>query len=95
VNDPSPRSDDEKPDDVLIRRARYQRLANSGQRLGYVLYAIAIVAFVIGFIIGFPAAVVTTIVIAMAIGSTVLLPAIIVGYAVKAAERDDREQGRI
>jgi hypothetical protein len=28
------------------------------------------------------------------VGSIVLAPAIVFGYAVKAAERDDREQGR-
>ncbi|MDZ7732287.1 MAG: hypothetical protein U5R31_03520 [Acidimicrobiia bacterium] len=32
---------------------------------------------------------------AIAAGSVVLLPAIIVGYAVKAADREDREQGRL
>jgi hypothetical protein len=28
------------------------------------------------------------------LGSLVLAPAIVLGYAVRAAERDDREQGR-
>jgi hypothetical protein len=30
----------------------------------------------------------------MAVGSIVLAPAIVAGYAVKAAEREEREQGR-
>jgi hypothetical protein len=37
---------------------------------------------------------VTAIVILMAIGSALLAPAIVAGYAVKAAERDDLENGR-
>ena len=34
------------------------------------------------------------IVTSLVVGSIVLAPAIVFGYAVKAAERDDREQGR-
>jgi hypothetical protein len=82
-------------DPVLVRRARYQRLAETGQRIGYLLYAVAIVAFVLGFALDFPGALVPIIIVAMVVGSAVLLPAIIVGYAVKAAEREDREQGRL
>lgn len=86
-------SDDD--DDVLARRARYRRLSDTGQRLGYLLYALAITVFVVGFVVGFSDAVVTVIVAAMAVGSLFLLPAIIVGYAVKAADRDDRDHGRL
>jgi hypothetical protein len=85
---------DPEPDPVLARRARYRGLADRGQRLGYLLYAAAMVVFVVGFFLGFGGPVVAVIIGAMAVGSVVLLPAIIVGYAVKAAERDDREQGR-
>ena len=86
----------EQPDDdpVLARRERYRYAADLGQRIGYLLYALAVVVFVVGFIVGFAGPVVPIIVIAMAVGSAALLPAIIVGYAVKAAEREDREQGR-
>jgi hypothetical protein len=91
AEDPAP----EPADPVLVRRAQYQRLAETGQRIGYLLYALAIVAFVVGFLVGFPGYVVTLIIVAMVVGSVVLLPAIITGYAVKAAERDDREQGRL
>jgi hypothetical protein len=81
-------------DPVLVRRALVARLALLGQRIGYLLYGAAIVLFVIGFIVGFRPAVVTTIVTAMIIGSALLAPAIVAGYAVKAAAREDREQGR-
>ena len=81
-------------DPVLARRAQIARLALVGQRIGYLLYGAAIVLFVIGFIIGFTPAVVTTIVAMMIVGSFLLAPAIVAGYAVKAAAREDRERGR-
>ena len=81
-------------DPVLARRAQIARLALVGQRLGYLLYGAAVVLFVVGFIVGFTPAVVTTIVAMMIVGSALLAPAIVAGYAVKAAAREDRERGR-
>ena len=49
--------------------------------------------FVIGFIVSFNAAVSTIVIASMIVGSVLLAPAIVLGYAVKAAERDDRERG--
>jgi hypothetical protein len=63
-------------------------------RLGYLCFGIAIVTFVIGFIVSFNAAVSTVVITSMIVGSALLAPAIVLGYAVKAAERDDREHGR-
>jgi hypothetical protein len=86
--------DHDGDDPILVRRARYARLANGGQRLGYVVLVVAIVAFIIGFASGFPEATVV-ITVAGLIGACVMLPpAIIAGYAVKAAEREDRDAGR-
>jgi hypothetical protein len=78
------------PDPVLVRRARYAALANLGLRIGYVLLAVAIVAFVVGFAAGFPGPSVALSVTGLIGACVVLPPAIIVGYAVKAAEREDR-----
>lgn len=80
-------------DPVLARRARIARLVEIGQRLGYGLFALAIAGFVAGFAAGFDGWVRTTVVGALVAGSLVLAPAIVFGYAVKAAERDDRERG--
>ena len=83
-------------DPVLRQRARMARLASAGQRIGYALILTAIVGFVVGLIADFPAWTVT-VVVASLIGATVTLaPAIVLGYAVKAADREDREraQGR-
>ena len=62
-------------------------------RLGYLCFGIAIATFVIGFIVSFNGAVSAIVVASMIVGSVLLAPAIVLGYAVKAAERDDRERG--
>ena len=80
-------------DPVRARRARYDRLSRLGQRIGYSCIVLAILAFFIGFSWGYSDALVAVIVAALVAGSVTLLPAIILGYAVKAAEREDREQG--
>jgi uncharacterized membrane protein len=80
------------PDDdpVLVRRAQVLRWCDLGQRIGYLCFGLAVVLFVVGFIAQFPAWLVTTIVGLMVAGSIVLLPAIILGYAAKAADKEDR-----
>ena len=80
-------------DPVLERRARIARWVSLGQRVGYGLFLAASVLFVAGFAIGFGGWVGSTIVACLIIGSLVLAPAIVFGYAVKAAEREDRERG--
>jgi hypothetical protein len=80
-------------DPVRARRARIDRLSRLGQRIGYGCYALAVVAFFVGFTTRYSSALVAVIVAALVVGSVTLLPAIILGYAVKAAEREDRERG--
>lgn len=77
-------------DAVLVRRARIAAWVEIGQRLGYSLFLVAVVVFVVGFSIGYAGWMVTTIVASLVTGSIVLAPAIVFGYAVKAAEREDR-----
>lgn len=84
---------DHPSDPVREKRARIARLVEVGQRVGYSLFAIAVVAFVIGFLAGFDGIVGPIIVGCIVAGSIVLAPAIVFGYGVKAAERDDRERG--
>jgi hypothetical protein len=52
------------------------------------------VCFVTAFIIGFKGPLVTAVTACIIAGSILLAPSIIIGYAVKAAERDDLEHGR-
>lgn len=80
-------------DPVRVLREQYRRLADLGQKVGYALFALAVVVFVVGFLAGFSSWVVFIIVGSLLLGSVVLLPSIIVGYAVKAADREEREQG--
>jgi hypothetical protein len=80
-------------DPVRERRARIARWVSSGQRLGYGLFLAAIVLFIIGFAAGFDGWIGPAIVGCLIAGSLVLAPSIVFGYAVKAAERDDRERG--
>ena len=78
-------------DPILIRRARIARLVSIGQRLGYGLFIFAIALFAYARVTK-PTGLVTGLIVwAMAVGSVVLAPAIVFGYAVKAAEREDRE----
>ena len=88
----------EKPDysndPVRMRRAKIAHAASLAQRIGYLLFAIAVVIFFIGFFGGFTGGLVTANVVLRAVGSALLAPAIVAGYAVKAAERDDLENGR-
>jgi hypothetical protein len=80
-------------DPVLVKRAKVARLVALGSRIGYSLFGIAIVAFAVFMIAKnnsyrfIPTLVAWT----MGIGSLFLAPAIVFGYAVKAAERHDRE----
>ncbi len=78
-------------DPVLAKRARISRWVQLGQRVGYALFGVAVVAFFAGFAIGFGGAVTTTITACLVVGSLVLAPAIVFGYGVKAADRADRE----
>jgi hypothetical protein len=80
--------------EILARRARIARMVSLGQRIGYGLFLLAIVGFAVGFVTEFGDGLVTVIVASLVVGSLILAPAIVFGYAVKAAERDDREHGR-
>jgi len=81
-------------DPVRARRARWARAAALGQRTGYAAFAVAVVAFAVGATTGLSDAVVVVVIGALVLGSVLLAPAIVLGYAVRAAERDDRERGR-
>ena len=79
-------------DPILVRRAQIARLVDVGQKVGYLLFLVAIVAFVVTKI-DKPTSLLTTIIAAsMGVGSLILAPAIVFGYAVKAAAREDRQR---
>jgi hypothetical protein len=81
---------DAPTDPVLVRRAAIARAVSIGQRVGYSLFALSIVLFFYGLIVDYTQGLTTAIVACLLVGSLVLAPAIILGYAVKAAEREDQ-----
>jgi len=80
-------------DPIRARRQKIARWSLLANRVGYLFLAVAIAVFIIGFVLGFTPPVVAVVVATLLIGSALLLPSIILGYAVKAAEREDRERG--
>lgn len=86
---------DRATDPILVRRDRYQSLAASGLRIGYLLLGLAVVAFLAGATTGFGSPAVTVTIVGLVGACVILPPAIIAGYAVKAAEREDRQAGRL
>ena len=76
-------------DPILARRAQFGAAADMGKRLGYSLFGIAMVAFFVGIFTNFNDVWGWIVIGSLIAGSVFLLPAIIIGYAVKAAYRDD------
>ncbi|MGH9009306.1 MAG: hypothetical protein ACRDYF_05585 [Acidimicrobiia bacterium] len=77
-------------DPVRQRREQVARLAATARRAGWALFGLAVVAFAAGLVIGLSALVMVIVVGSLALGSALLLPAIVVGFGVTAAEREDR-----
>ncbi|HEY5011452.1 MAG TPA: hypothetical protein VIK61_01945 [Acidimicrobiia bacterium] len=78
-------------DPVLARRARVARLAQAAQRVGYGFLLLSMVAFGVGAATSFPGYTVTTSIVGL-IAACVILPVpIILGYGVRAADRDERK----
>jgi hypothetical protein len=83
----------QSPDPVRARRKQVARWTLLANRIGYLCFAVALALFFIGFAVGFNPALASAVAAALIVGSVLLAPAIIVGYAVKAAEKDDRSRG--
>ncbi len=82
-------------DPVLERRVRIAKVVRLGKRVGYTLFLAAMILFFIGFATEFSGELTGVIVACMVIGSLVLAPAIVFGYAVRSAHREDHEMGRL
>jgi hypothetical protein len=77
-------------DPVRRRRRQVARLAALARRAGWSLFGLAVMAFVAGVVIGLTTLVVVLVIGSLVLGSALLLPAIIIGFGVSAAEREDR-----
>lgn len=80
-------------DPVRAKRRKIAKYSLIANRIGYLLWAVAMATFVLGFAFGFTTVVSTVTITCLVVGMFLLAPTIILGYAVKAAERDDRERG--
>ncbi len=80
-------------DPILIKRAKIAKWTLLANRVGYLFVALAMSLFIIAFAVGFNSTMATLVIIAFLIGCALLAPSIILGYAVKAAYREDRERG--
>jgi hypothetical protein len=79
-------------DPVLAKRARIARAVRHGRRAGYAALAVSVVSFVVAAATDFPA-VAVDISIAALVAAIVILPLpIILGYGVRAAEREERQR---
>ena len=80
-------------DPVRARRAQVAKWTLLANRIGYLFLALAMTLFILAFLFGFTAAMATAIVVTLVVSFVLLAPTIVLGYAVKAAERDDAERG--
>lgn len=93
---PNPRhdpvTDDPTLDPIRVRRAHVAKWTLLANRVGYLVLALAMALFVIAFLFGFSAPMATAIIVTLVISFALLAPSIVLGYAVKAADRADAEQ---
>ena len=89
-NSPTTPDEIDPSEPAVPQIAKWTLLAN---RVGYLFVALAMALFFIAFAVGFSPTMATLVIVSFVIGCVLLAPSIIVGYAVKAAERDDRERG--
>jgi hypothetical protein len=80
-------------DPVRRRRERIRRVVSLANRTGYALLAVAVAVFFVAIATDFTSAKATVIAVTLVASCVLLAPSIVLGYAVKAADRDDRERG--
>ena len=80
-----------EPDPVLESRKRVAGWVSLGLRVGYGLFALALMLFFAGFILKFSSLLTGAITFCLIVGSVILAPSIVFNYAVKAANRADRD----
>jgi hypothetical protein len=83
----------QQDDPVRRRRAQVAKWTLLANRVGYLVLALAVTLFVLAFAFGFNGTMAGLIIGSMLVSFALLAPSIVLGYAVKAAERDDAERG--
>jgi hypothetical protein len=77
-------------DPIAARRAQITRWCATAKRAGYAMVLLATIAFFVGLATSFSAVVVDLVVGGIAASGLLLIPALIFGYGVKAAESEER-----
>ncbi len=80
-------------DPVRNRREIISKWTNFAKRIGYLCFLVSITAVAVGLSWRFTPLVGQIGTLSLMIGSVLLAPAIVLGYAVKAADREDRKNG--
>ena len=80
-------------DPVVVRRARIAARVKVAKRLGYAALLVAIVAFGVAVATSFSGSAVVIAVVGLAVAFVVLPIPIVLGYGVRAAEREERGGG--
>ena len=75
--------------DLKQRRSRVAKYVKFGKRIGYFLWLVAIVLFFSLFFSDFDGPLVGLLLACLITGCVILLPSIILSYAVRAAEREE------
>ena len=79
-------------DPILEQRERVRRIANAAKRVGYLLFLASMVLFFVALAMNLPAGLTAAAAATLVAGCIVLAPAILLGYAVRGAEREDAEK---
>jgi len=80
-------------DPIVARRRRIGHWVKLGKRVGYTALLVSIVVFFVGLVAGFPPWTVDVIVAALVVSIVVLPAPIVLGYGIRAAEREERGGG--
>ena len=87
------KSVDVSGDPVRARRAVIDRWTRRAKRVGYLSFGVSIVAVFTGLATSFTPLVGELAAGGLVVGSILLAPSIVLGYAIKAAEKEDRLNG--
>ena len=77
---------------LAISRKQGSLIANTGRKIGYSIFFLSLIIFAIGFTVEFNNLVAKTLTVLLIVGSIVLAPSILLHYAVRGAEREEKEQ---
>ena len=77
---------------LLIRRQQASLIANTGRKIGYSIFFLSLIIFAIGLTVEFNNLIARTLTVLLILGSIVLAPSILLHYAVRGAEREEKEQ---